>query len=153
MTVKHLSKFKKYIFTMLIGGFVMIANTGYSEENDSKIQIEVVVDNNIINANLIDNATTRALIAKFPITLPMMDLYSREMCYRFNNPLPANEVKTQGYTVGDIVYWTPMHSFVIMYKQNGEVISNLQKIGNINTGVNIFEKTGDTYVTFRLHQK
>nr|WP_263852840.1 cyclophilin-like fold protein [Companilactobacillus keshanensis] len=31
-----------------------------------------------------------------------------------------------------MAYWTPRHSFVIFYKQTGEVISELQKIGHIN---------------------
>ena len=95
----------------------------------------------------------RALIAQFPLTLPMTDLYRREMVYRFPNALPANETNTSGYAVGDIVYWTPRHSFVIMYEQNGEIISNLQKIGRIESGVEIFKRTGNINVTFELINK
>ncbi|WP_371371165.1 cyclophilin-like fold protein [Sporomusa aerivorans] len=117
------------------------------------IKVKITVGSQVLTATLIDNATTRNLISRFPLTLPMMDLYSREMCYRFSDVLPANEVQTSGYEVGDISYWTPRHSFVIFYKQNGEVIGNLQKIGHIDSGVEIFSRTGDTNVTFELLDK
>lgn len=117
------------------------------------IKVKVTAGEHVLTATFLDNATTRALIAKFPLTLPMMDLYSREMCYRFPNALPANEAGTNGYEVGDIVYWTPRHSFVIMYEQNGERISSLQKIGRIDSGVEVFRRTGNIDVTFELMDK
>jgi hypothetical protein len=122
-------------------------------EKTTGIKIKVTVGGQVLTATLIDNATTRSLIAKFPLTVRMMDLYSREVVYRFPDPLPANETQTSGYEVGDLSYWTPGHSFVIFYKQNGEVISNLQKIGRFDSGVEIFEKTGDVDVIFELLDK
>lgn len=122
-------------------------------KNEAGIKVKVMVGNQALTATFIDNATSRSLISKFPLTLPMMDLYSREMCYRFPDPLPANEAQTSGYEVGDISYWTPRHSFIILYKQNGEVISNLQKIGHIDAGVEIFEKTGNVNIRFELLDK
>lgn len=79
----------------------------------------------------------------------MMDLYSREVVYRFDDPLPTDEVQMRGYEVGEIIYWPPRHSFVIMYAQNGERF-NMQTIGHIDSGVEIFEQTGDVDVTFEL---
>ena len=114
------------------------------------IKVKITVGDQIMMATFYDNATTRALISRFPLTLPMEDLYSREMCYRFPDALPANEKQTSGYEVGDIVYWAPRHSFVIMYEQNNERISNLQKVGRIHSGVGIFRHTGDTPVRFEV---
>ena len=114
------------------------------------IRIKVTAGEQTMIATFEDNDTTREIISRLPLTLPMQDLYSREMCYRFPDALPANETKTSGYEVGDIVYWAPRHSFVIMYKQNGEKISHLQKIGKINSGVDIFQNTGDIDVKFEL---
>lgn len=119
-------------------------------EGAKEIRIKVTVGKQVLTAALIDNATTRSLIARFPLTVPMEDLYSREMCYRFADPLPANEAQQSTYEVGDISYWTPRHSFVIFYKQNGEVISNLQKIGRFDAGVELFNQTGNVDVTFEL---
>lgn len=112
------------------------------------IKVKITVGDQVMMATFYDNATTRALISRFPLTLPMEDLYGREMCYRFPDALPANEKQTSGYEVGDIVYWAPRHSFVIMYEQNNERISNLQKVGRIHSGVGIFKHTGDTPVRF-----
>ncbi|KEA52081.1 hypothetical protein DT73_14350 [Mangrovibacter sp. MFB070] len=114
------------------------------------IKVKITTGNQVMTATFYNNATTRELISRFPLTLPMEDLYNREMCYRFPEALPANELQTSGYEVGDIVYWAPRHSFVIMYEQNGERISNLQKIGRIHSGVGVFRHTGNADVTFEV---
>lgn len=130
-----------------------VASSSRASDNTTGIKVKVTVGGQVLTATLIDNATTRSLIAKFPLTVRMEDLYSREMCYRFLDPLPANEAQRGGYEVGDLSYWTPGHSLVIFYKQNGEVISNLQKIGRFDSGVGVFEKTGDVDVRFELLDK
>lgn len=119
--------------------------SGESEE----IKIKITVGDQVLTATLEDSATTQALLERLPLTLPMMDLYSREVVYRFDDPLPANEVQMRGYEVGEIIYWPPRHSFVIMYAQNGEQFS-MQTIGRIDSDVEIFEETGDVEVTFEL---
>ena len=116
----------------------------------TEFKVTITVAGKTLTATFLDNATTRHLITQFPLKLPMMDLYSREMCYRFPTPLPAEEAGISGYQVGDIAYWTPRHSFVIFYEQNGEVISNLQKIGNIDFGSEVFRGIGNIDVTFDI---
>lgn len=102
-----------------------------------------------LTANFEENATTATLLAQMPLTLPMRNLYTRELTYRFPHALPANEAHTSGYAVGDIVYWTPRHSFVIFYRQTGEVISDLQKVGHINGGdLMQFRTAGTVEITF-----
>ncbi|MBQ9897421.1 MAG: hypothetical protein IJM40_08925, partial [Synergistaceae bacterium] len=49
--------------------------------------------------------------------------------------------------VGDLIYWPPMHSFVILYRQNGEKFRR-QHLGKVLSGVEIFESTGDAEVLF-----
>ena len=132
---------------------VFVAMMPFSAAAAEPIKVKMTAGGHVLTATFLDNATTRALITKFPLTVPMTDLYSREMCYRFPDALPANEAGTNGYEVGDIVYWTPRHSFVIMYEQNGERIGNLQKIGRIDSGVEVFKRTGNVDVTFELTDK
>ena len=131
------------IFISLFGAVASAAENG-------EIKVKVTVGDRVLTATFIDNATSRHLVSMFPLTLPMMDLYSREMCYRFPEALPARETQTSGYEVGDIWYWTPRRSFVIFYEQNGEVIGSLQKIGRVDSGVELFRHTGDCEVTFEL---
>ena len=140
----------KYIAPILMSiAIVPFAAFSSSFESD-QIKVKITVGKTILTAFFDDNATSRALIEKFPMTIPMEDLYGREMCFRFSESLPANEASHSGYDVGDIVYWAPRHSFVIMYDQNGERISSLQKVGHIQSGVEVFKNTGDSDVTFEL---
>ena len=112
-------------------------------------QVKITFGKHELTATFEDNATTKAFREKLPLTLPMLDLYSREMCYRFPDALPANEAKTRRYEVGDIIYYPPRHSFVIMYKQNGERF-NMQSMGKVDSGIEKFSNIGDIDVHFEL---
>ncbi|MDO4301861.1 MAG: cyclophilin-like fold protein [Clostridia bacterium] len=116
---------------------------------DDEYNIIITAGGTELWATLYDNATTRELVSRMPMTLPMMDLYGREMCYRFSDSLPTDDVYDSSYEVGEIVYWPPGHSFVIMYAQNGEVFE-MQKLGYVNGGVEIFANTGDIDVRIEL---
>jgi hypothetical protein len=85
------------------------------------------------------------------LTIPLTDLYAREMCYHFPEALPVENVQTAGYEIGEIIYWPPRHSFVIMYAQNGERF-DMQKLGCIESGVDIFRQAGDVTVTLESIQ-
>ena len=123
--------------------------TNQEDENMETYQIRIRVANRELSATLQDNATTRAFVDMLPITLPMLDLYGREMCYRFPDALPTDDVNMCGYEVGEIVYYPPMHSFVILYAQNGERFS-MQKLGKINGDVSVFNGIGNVDVLFEL---
>ncbi|MDO4159703.1 MAG: cyclophilin-like fold protein [Prevotellaceae bacterium] len=115
--------------------------------NDMITRMRITVNGHTLTATLEDNVTARAIAELLPMTLPMMDLYDREMCYRFPEALPTDNAYSRGYEVGEIVYYPPMHSFVIMYEQNGEHFQ-MQSIGRIDSGVEIFDGIGDVNVTF-----
>ena len=127
------------------------ANDDNNQSNESmeEYRIEITVNGRELTAVLTDNATTRAFVEKLPLTLPMQDLYGREMCYRFPDALPTDNVSVSGYELGEIVYYPPMHSFVLLYAQNGERFS-MQKLGRIETGVEVFDGIGNVDVSFTL---
>lgn len=113
-------------------------------------QIKITVGQEELYATLEDNATTAALLEQMPLTLLMEDLYGREMCYRFGaDTLPYEETRSDGYEIGDIAYWPPRGSFVILYEQNGEQFERVH-LGHITEGVEIFKTTGSTEVTFEV---
>ena len=127
-------------------------NNSTNNQNDESMttyQISIKVCNHELTATLHDNATTRAFVDMLPITLSMLDLYGREMCYRFPDALPTDDVNTCGYEVGEIVYYPPMHSFVILYAQNGEQFS-MQKLGKVDGDVSVFNGIGNVDVLFEL---
>jgi hypothetical protein len=118
-------------------------------ESQKEYKVRITVGETELIATFADNATSRALIEKMPMTLPMMDLYGREMCYRFTGEdIPAEEAQYGSFDVGKILYWTPWHSFVIVYAESGEEIDDLQYVGMIGEGVEVFADTGDIDVTF-----
>ena len=110
--------------------------------------ITITAGDHVITATLYDNAAGRALWDKLPLTLNMMNLYGREMCYRFGaGSLPEDDAADTGYEIGDISYWPPAGSLVILYKQNGEVFEQ-QPIGHTNDDVSFFDGMPDTEITF-----
>lgn len=143
------------------GKAVIMAKTGKQEyicritvkkaESSRKLyNVKITVGSHTLHAKFEDNVTTRELVKRMPVTLPMMDLYEREMCYRFGNgTFPTEKLREDGYAVGDIAYWPPAGSLVILYKQDGEEFER-QHLGHIDSGVEIFAGTGDTDVTFEL---
>ncbi|GEO46147.1 cyclophilin-like fold protein [Companilactobacillus kimchii] len=111
-------------------------------------KVTINFNNQELEADFNSSDTAKSLMDRFPLKLNMMNLYSREMTYRFKEALPARKAKTGGYEAGDIGYWKPRHSFVIFYKQTGEVIGDLQIVGHITSDISGFSSLGDTEMTF-----
>ena len=119
-------------------------------EGVESMQIKITVGDTEFFATLEYNATTRAWMEEMPMTLSMSDLYDREMCYRYGNgTFPTDSLRSDGYEVGDLAYWPPMGSLVILYEQNGEQFER-QHLGHIDSGVEVFANTGDVDVTFEI---
>lgn len=113
-----------------------------------EMRIKITAGDHTITAVLYDNAAGRALWGMLPLTLPMENLYGREMCYRFGaGTLPEDEAADTGYKIGDISYWPPRGSLVILYKQNGEVFEQ-QPIGHTDDDISFFDGMPDTDITF-----
>ena len=142
------------MIAIILGLILIFTLTASAEEGNMGIRIRITVGETELFATFEDNATSRALIEKMPMTLPMMDLYGREMCYRFSSEnIPAEEAQYGSFDVGKILYWTPWHSFVIVYAESSETIDDLQYVGEIDSGWEIFNTTGDTDVTFEMINK
>lgn len=126
------------------------AATTTNESEVSEVKVRILVGDKEAIATLENNATTQAIVKQMPMTLPMMDLYGREMCYRYGAyALPTDNMRSDGYDVGDIAYWAPGGSLVILYAQNGERFER-QHLGHIDSGVELFKNIGDSDVRFEL---
>ncbi len=125
------------------------ANTN-APASTANSKIKITVNGQTLIATLENNAAAKALLAKMPLTLPMQNLYDREMAYRFGaNYLPTENLRSDNYQIGDIVYWPPRGSLVILYAQNGEQFTR-QHLGHIDSGTEIFQNVGNTNVTWEL---
>ena len=114
--------------------------------------MKITVGDRVLHATLEDNAATRALIKQLPLTLRMENLYEREMCYRMGaGALPVENLRDDSYEVGDVIYWAPRGSFVILYEQNGERFER-QQLGHIDGDVSFFDGAGALDITFELEE-
>ena len=139
---------------LVAAGAVLALNsigTAAEAEEMKMTHIRLTAGRNYWTAALEDNALTRELVKRLPMTIPMMDLYGRELCYRFPEALPTDRVEYRGYRVGEIVYWPPRHSFVILYAQNGEAF-DMQSVGRIEWGLEELARLGDAEVTISLEK-
>ena len=110
--------------------------------------VSITADRHTVLARLYDNEAGRALWDMLPLTLPMMNLYGREMCYRFGRGgLPDGDASETSYSIGDISYWPPAGSLVILYEQNGEDFEQ-QPIGHIDEDISFFFGMPDTDIRF-----
>lgn len=124
--------------------------TTVERNGDEQVEVRITFDDTELFATFENNSTAQAIIEQMPMELPMLDLYNREMCYRFDAyALPTDELRNDAYEVGDIVYWPPRGSFVILYGQNGEQFER-QQVGHIESGIEQFKNAGDTTVTFEV---
>ncbi|MBQ6971788.1 MAG: hypothetical protein IJP86_05470 [Synergistaceae bacterium] len=122
---------------------MVMAGSSYAAD----MRITITAGGKTLHATLQDNPASRELYSRLPLTLMMDDLYDREMCYHLEDALPTGRQVSDGYKVGDIIYWPPRRSLVILYRQNGERFTR-QYLGHIASGVEMFESTGDIEVTF-----
>lgn len=120
------------------------------KESGKEVEMNIIITaaDHTIRATLYDNAAARQLWNSLPVTYPMMNLYGREMCYRMGaGSLPTDEAEDTGYEIGDISYWPPAGSLVVLYEQNGEVFEQ-QPIGHTDNDISFFDGMEDTDITF-----
>ena len=136
-------------FWILPSTSLFASETGSSASavRTSDLTMRISVGGKVLVANLEDNPTSRAFLKRLPLTLPMLNLYGRELVYRLPDPLPTGDLRSDNYIVGDIVYWPPRRSFVILYKQNGEKFSR-QQIGHITADLSFLDGAGDLDAKF-----
>ena len=146
----------KRLLTMMTACIVAMSACAGEPENQQaktyrvKISFKKNGEPQTLTATFDDNATSRALVAMMPMTLPMLDLYGDEMCYRFTgHPLPTDNVQYYLHKKGEIFYWPPGHSFAIRYIETDEYL-DIQHIGQVDSGVGVLNGIGDTSITFEL---
>ena len=120
-----------------------------TDTNDMEnMKIQIIVGDYIVYANLYDNKAARQFYEMLPQTFPMRNLYDREMCYRMGNgALLDSTAQDIGYETGDISYWPPAGSLVILYRQNGEVFEQV-KIGHTDDDISFFDGLKEIDITF-----
>lgn len=118
------------------------------------VKLKVTVNGIVFHGTLENNATTKAMLEKgiFPMTLNMTNVYGREMLYRYGaGTFPVDKTRSDNFKVGDIIYWPPRGSFVILYHQDGDTFER-QQVGHIDGDFSVFENGENATVTFEIEK-
>lgn len=125
---------------ILILAFLIIKNVGKEKINNdmeneeySNMKIKLEINNYELNATLVDNSSTQALIEKLKesdITINMNDYGNMEKVGQLDFSLPRNDqnITTES---GDLILYQG-NNFVIYYDTNNWSLTKLGKIDNID---------------------
>ncbi|WP_312265556.1 cyclophilin-like fold protein [Neisseria sp.] len=134
--------------TLLCSNISTNAQTTFSESNSMAKQINITVNNQTFTATMENNAASRALIAKMPFTVKMQNLYGRELVHRLGaGALPTEKLRSDHFSVGDLIYWPPRGSLVILYKQDGDTFER-QQLGHIDQDISALGEMENIEATF-----
>ncbi len=114
--------------------------------------IMITIGNSNFSAKLYDNETTRALLAKFPLTLNMTELNGREKYYHLLENLPSTLTeKPATIRAGEIMLWSS-NSLVLFYKTFSNSYGGYVKLGYVEdvTGLEAALGSGSVQVTFTV---
>ena len=120
----------KVILLLLLFSFNAMAET----------KIKIIAGGREVSATLNDSATSKDFLERLPLEFSMNDLFGREKYYNFSEPLEDGNVKEFTFDVGDVFYWPPQKSFVIIYRQDGDTIpGGMYPLGRIDDSVDTFD--------------
>jgi hypothetical protein len=114
------------------------------------MKIRMDVEDTVITATLVDNATSRDFVSLLPLTLTLKDYAGTEKI----SDLPRR-LSTEGAppgsdpSIGDITYYSPWGNLAMFYRDFG-YSTGLVKLGTIDSGVEVLNRPGALRVTIEL---
>ena len=121
-------------------------------EENHMTNITITVGDSVFSAKLIDNDTSKALLAQFPMTLNMSDLNGNEKYYHLANSLPSESTEKPAIiNVGDIMCWSG-YSLVLFYKTFSNSYGGYVRLGYIEdaSGLAAALGSGNIQVSFAV---
>lgn len=121
-------------------------------ENKTEKTIKIQVGKEVFTGKLQDNATTKALIEKFPITLDMGDLNSNEKYYFMEERLPTNSERVGSIESGDIMLYGS--DCLVLFYEDFSTSYSYTKLGELNdvTKLKTALGKGNVKVTWSLEK-
>lgn len=118
-------------------------------QEEAAVKIQMTIEDEVLNATLVDNAATRDFVSLLPLTLTLRDYAGTEKV----SELPSR-LSTKGApsgvdpTVGDITYYAPWGNLAIFYREF-DFAKGLVKLGHLDAGVEkLARKRGEFSVRF-----
>jgi hypothetical protein len=115
------------------------------------MKLTLRVEDKTTTATLIDNETTRDLVAMLPLTLTMHDMFGREKFAHLPKAMSEAGERTSHYEIGDVIYWPPGPDMTIFYRRDGRSYKDgMIVIGKIESGVEALNVPGSLEVTLAV---
>lgn len=106
----------------------------------------------VISAILNDTKAARDFAAKLPVTLPWFRNYGIEYITELSAPLTETGPFYTNVRPGDIVYYNPLDSVTIIYKETSSV-PTLTKMGKITSDLSVFNTLPDKVSLLIEHKR
>lgn len=121
----------------------LLSTPALAQQAGAPVDIRMVVGDTVISGQIIDNATSRSLLEKLPLTVPMVRHGDREYYGRLPEPLSTEGPKQEGFANGDIGYWAPGGYFAVFLDNTLDPdISNLIVVGSVTSELSAFNNLG-----------
>lgn len=115
------------------------------------MKIHLTLDGRVIPATLADSDAAQAFAAMLPLVITLHGLFGREAFGALPGAMPAAELCTQAYEVGDIVCWSAGPDLAILHAQDGQALSGgFHVLGRIDAGAEAFGAPGPLDVRIEL---
>lgn len=97
-----------------------------------------------VTVELTDNAATRALVQRLPVTVQMRDHLRQEKTGLLPSPLPE-AARQRAFAVGTLGLWGSDH-FVVYYRAGEVPLPGIVVLGKATGDVSIFNRPGSVTV-------
>jgi len=112
-----------------------------------RVKLKIDGTDNEAIVKLINSKPAREFIAQLPMTVEFSDFGEREKFAKMPKMLTETEAVFSGYDVGEFLYGTPYKCMIAFYKQDGEVIDGLIKLGDFESGIEYFSVPHNISIT------
>jgi hypothetical protein len=139
---------RRVLITAAMAGALAL---GRAEDVMAQQRIVISSDWGQVNAELVDNEATQALVKMLPVTIKMQDHLRQEKTGDLPSPLPELPRVTP-FKKGTIGLWSADH-FVIYYKDGRVPQPGIVILGQVTGNVSIFDRAGPVTVRVELAPK
>lgn len=120
------------------------------EEENNRMNIEIIVGDKTFSATLYDNEAAMALKQQLPLTLNMSELNGNEKYYYLSDALPTNSSRPSGIKTGDLMLYG--NNCLVLFYDSFSTSYSYTPIGYVDNtdGLAAALGSGDVQVTFQI---
>jgi hypothetical protein len=124
-----------------------------SHQRTAAMKISIKIQDKVITATLVDNATSRDFVSLLPLSVTLDDYAATEKISDLPRRL-STEGAPEGSdpSIGDIAYYSPWGNLAIYYR-DFRYSSGLIKLGKIDSSMEALNVPGSAKVTIELIEK